>query len=146
MIKKKIKYTRVSKYPPLFRNSLESWQKSEYALWKIIVFQKKLPVQELPAIYLTERDWYARRSSSPLDSGLLSPEDFSFTTGDEDQLDPNVQGQSHQQQGHHHSHHHVESGIGSGADSVSLYPQNFISLIPKYIDLLSNILGFGFDK
>merc|ERR1711997_1417149 len=26
-------------------------------------------LQELPAIYLTERDWYARRSSSPLDSG-----------------------------------------------------------------------------
>ena len=80
-----------------------------------------MSVQELPAIYLTERDWYARRSSSPLDSGLLSPEDFSFTTGDEDQIDSNVQSQSHQQQGHHHSHHHVESGIGSGADSVSLF-------------------------
>ena len=84
-----------------------------------------LVLQELPAIYLTERDWYARRSSSPLDSGLLSPEDFSFTTGDEDQIDSNVQSSSqsgHQQQGHHHSHHHVESGIGSGADSVSPYP------------------------
>ena len=83
-----------------------------------------LVLQELPAIYLTERDWYARRSSSPLDSGLLSPEDFSFTTGDEDQIDSNVQSSQshgqHQQQGHHHSHHHVESGIGSGADSVSL--------------------------
>merc|ERR1712083_1165791 len=65
-------------------------------------------LQELPAIYLTERDWYARRSSSPLDSGLLSPEDFSFTTGDEDQIDGNVQSSSqsqsqHQQQAHHHS-------------------------------------------
>ena len=59
-------------------------------------------------------------SSEVLDTGLLSPEDFSFTTGDEDQIDSNVQSHGqHQQQGHHHSHHHVESGIGSGADSVS---------------------------
>ena len=31
-------------YPPLFRNSLESWQKSEYPLCKIIASQKQLPV------------------------------------------------------------------------------------------------------
>lgn len=43
-----------------------------------------LVLQELPAIYLTERDWYARRSSSPPDSGLLSPEDYSGY--DEDHL------------------------------------------------------------
>ena len=31
-------------YPPLFRNSLESWQKREYPLSKVIAFQKHLPV------------------------------------------------------------------------------------------------------
>ena len=76
-----------------------------------------LVLQELPAIYLTERDWYARRSSSPPDSGLLSPEDLSY--GDEDQFDSNVPPGSGGGQGHPHHHHHVESGIGSGADSVS---------------------------
>ena len=67
-----------------------------------------LVLQELPAIYLTERDWYARRSSSPPDSGLLSPEDLSY--GDEDHFDANIT-TSHP--------HHVESGIGSGADSTT---------------------------
>ena len=37
-----------------------------------------LLLQELPAAYLCERDWYARRSSSPSDSGVLSPEDYSY--------------------------------------------------------------------
>ena len=31
-------------YQPLFRNSVESWQKSEYPLCKIIVSQNNLPV------------------------------------------------------------------------------------------------------
>ena len=30
-------------YPPVFRNSLESWQKSEYPLCKIIASQKNVP-------------------------------------------------------------------------------------------------------
>lgn len=68
-----------------------------------------LLLQELPAVYLTERDWYARRSSSPPDSGVLSPEDYSY---DDDQFDSG----QHQ---HASRHHHVESGIGSGADSVA---------------------------
>ena len=76
-----------------------------------------LVLQELPAIYLTERDWYARRSSSPPDSGLLSPEDFSYG----DDYDSNlhsIQSGAHPG-GHPGGSHHVESGIGSGADSVS---------------------------
>jgi hypothetical protein len=35
-------------------------------------------LQELPAAYLCERDWYARRSSSPSDSGVLSPGELSL--------------------------------------------------------------------
>ncbi len=61
-----------------------------------------LVLQQLPTVYLTERDWYARRSSSPPDSGVLSPEDLSY---DDD---------------HEHIRGHAcESGIGSGADSVA---------------------------
>lgn len=74
-----------------------------------------LVLQELPAIYLTERDWYARRSSSPPDSGLLSPEDFSGYGDDVDHFGEPTAGGS----GGGGHHHHVESGIGSGADSVS---------------------------
>ena len=51
-----------------------------------------LLLQELPTAYLCERDWFARRSSSPSDSGVLSPEDFSY----EDDL---------------------SGGVGSGVDS-----------------------------
>ena len=55
-----------------------------------------LLLQELPAAYLCERDWYARRSSSPSDSGILSPEDPSYGE-DLKSLD--------------------EGGVGSGVDS-----------------------------
>ena len=55
-----------------------------------------LLLQELPAAYLCERDWYARRSSSPSDSGVLSPDDLSHG----DDLDA-----------------HGEAGVGSGVDS-----------------------------
>ena len=61
----------------------------------ILQLPSGLLLQELPAAYLCERDWYARRSSSPSDSGVLSPEDFSF----EDDLNAG------------------ESGVGSGVDS-----------------------------
>ena len=57
-----------------------------------------LVVQELPATYLSGRDWMARRSSSPVDSGVLSPEDRSY----EEDLTFGFN----------------ESGIGSGADST----------------------------
>ena len=64
-------------------------------------------------------------SSSPvinffLDSGLLSPEDFSFNHEHDEDINPEV-AHSHGQHQHGHSHHHVESGIGSGADSVSSF-------------------------
>lgn len=59
-----------------------------------------LVVQELPTSYLSGRDWLARRSSSPADSGVLSPEDRSY---DED----------------HNFRYTAESGIGSGTDSVT---------------------------
>ena len=58
-----------------------------------------LVVQELPATYLSGRDWMARRSSSPVDSGVLSPEDRSYE--DEQTFGYN------------------ESGIGSGTDSTT---------------------------
>ena len=35
-----------------------------------------LLLQELPPAYFRERDWYARRSSSPSDSGVMSPESW----------------------------------------------------------------------
>ena len=57
-----------------------------------------LVVQELPPTYLSGRDWMARRSSSPVDSGVLSPEDRSY----EDEL----------------TFGYNESGIGSGTDST----------------------------
>ena len=60
-----------------------------------------LVLQELPAVYLTERDWYARRSSSPPDSGVLSPDEYFHDEFYESSMQ------------------HPESGIGSGADSVS---------------------------
>ena len=94
-----------------------SYQQHDY-----VQLPSGLVLQELPAVYLTERDWYARRSSSPPDSGLLSPEDFSI--GDEDHFDqaPGHAGPGagvHVSAGGRDTHHHVESGIGSGADSVS---------------------------
>ena len=56
-------------------------------------------MQELPPAYFRERDWYARRSSSPSDSGVMSPESW------HDDLDRyGDRGQN-------------ESGIGSGVDS-----------------------------
>ena len=70
-----------------------------------------LLLQELPAAYLSERDWYARRSSTPSDSGVLSPESWN---DDLDQFD---------------SRH--ESGIGSGVDSVEGKPKK----APKYRSL-----------
>ncbi len=84
-----------------------------------------LVLQELPSIYLTERDWYARRSSSPPDSGLLSPEDFSGYDDEHGQF-----GQAGPQAGghHHHDHSQVESGIGSGADSVSAVRRRHIGI------------------
>ena len=58
-----------------------------------------LLLQELPPAYFRERDWYARRSSSPSDSGVMSPESW------HDDLDRyGDRGQN-------------ESGIGSGVDS-----------------------------
>ena len=58
-----------------------------------------LLLQELPPAYFRERDWYARRSSSPSDSGVMSPESW------HDELD-------------RFGDRHNESGIGSGVDSV----------------------------
>ena len=55
-----------------------------------------LLLQELPTAYLVDRDWCARRSSSPSDSGVLSPDDFS--RGDD------VDGTG-------------DGGVGSGVDS-----------------------------
>jgi hypothetical protein len=69
-----------------------------------------LVLQELPAVYLTERDWYARRSSSPPDSGILSPEDFTYV--DDDQFHAGTRDMLGRGG-------HPESGIGSGADSVA---------------------------
>ena len=68
-------------------------------------------------------DAWSAFSTSPvinlfLDSGLLSPEDFSFNHEHDEDINPEV-AHSHGQHQHGHSHHHVESGIGSGADSVS---------------------------
>lgn len=74
-----------------------------------------LVLQELPAIYLTERDWYARRSSSPPDSGVLSPDEYSY---EEDQFDANLV----------HQRGHLESGIGSGADSLPTYKRRHIGI------------------
>ena len=68
-----------------------------------------LVLQELPAVYLTERDWYARRSSSPPDSGVLSPQSESYFYEDPD---------SHYSALRHNTNM-TESGIGSGTDSVS---------------------------
>ena len=61
-----------------------------------------LVVQELPPSYLSGRDWLARRSSSPVDSGVLSPEDRSY---EEDQ-----------------AFGYNESGIGSGTESAKTVP------------------------
>ena len=81
---------------PLEIESSGSTQESSY-----VQLPSGLVLQELPAVYLTERDWYARRSSSPPDSGVLSPEEYFH----DDYYDSSLQ--------------HPESGIGSGADSVS---------------------------
>ena len=68
-----------------------------------------LVLQELPAVYLTERDWYARRSSSPPDSGVLSPQSESYFYEDHDMHYSALR----------HNTNMTESGIGSGTDSVS---------------------------
>ena len=60
-----------------------------------------LVVQELPSTYLSGRDWMARRSSSPVDSGVLSPEDRSY---EEEQ-----------------AFGYNESGIGSGTESAKTF-------------------------
>ena len=72
-----------------------------------------LVLQELPAVYLTERDWYARRSSSPPDSGVLSPQSESYFYEDHDNHYSALR----------HNTNMTESGIGSGSDSVSAKPE-----------------------
>ena len=47
-------------YPPLFRNSLESCQKSEYSLCKIIVSQKKFPVHHYKHTYFSSSLFYPK--------------------------------------------------------------------------------------